>query len=192
MRRRSLPARRIPSTAVCSWRESRAGVAAQVTSGARSAPAGAERGLRGPAGHGDGVRWGEDPRLVMPRHVLTINLKDDPAAIEAYRRHHAQVWPEVVESLRQSGVQGMDIHLLGRRLVMILEIEDGLDVERVFAAHRVSNPRVAEWEALMKALQEPVDAAAPGTGWAVMERVFHLNADRSLAASPAREHSRKS
>ena len=40
----------------------------------------------------------------MSRHVFTINLRDDPAAITTYREHHRRVWPEVVESLRAAGV----------------------------------------------------------------------------------------
>ena len=59
--------------------------------------------------------------------VLMMNLKDDPAAIETYRRYHRDVWPEVLQSLRQVGVRHMDIHLLGRRVVMIVEMDDGLD-----------------------------------------------------------------
>jgi L-rhamnose mutarotase len=113
------------------------------------------------------------------RHVLTINLKDDAAAIAAYRRYHADVWPEVVESLRRVGVRAMDIHLLGRRLVMIVELDDGLDLERAFAAHRASTARVAEWEALMRSLQEPVDAARPGEWWAIMEPLFQLSPVKS-------------
>jgi L-rhamnose mutarotase len=116
----------------------------------------------------------------MNRHVLTVNLKDDPAAIAAYRRHHAHVWPEVVESLRRAGIRDMNIHLLGRRLVMIVELDDGLDLDRAFATHRAANARVAEWEALMRTLQEPVDAAAPGQWWAIMEPVFRLNDERSV------------
>jgi L-rhamnose mutarotase len=119
----------------------------------------------------------------MNRHVLTVNLKDDPAAVEAYRRHHARVWPEVLDSLRRAGVRDMDIHLLGRQLVMVVELQDGLDVTRVFAAHRTSSARVAEWEALMKALQEAVPAARPGEWWATMEPVFHLNAPNSQGSS---------
>jgi L-rhamnose mutarotase len=111
----------------------------------------------------------------MSRHVLTINLRDDPAAIAAYREHHQRVWPEVVESLRAAGVQRMDIHLLGRRLVMIVEIADGLDIHRVFAKHHATNGRVQDWERLMKSLQEPSADAPPGEGWAVMEPVFHLS-----------------
>jgi L-rhamnose mutarotase len=127
----------------------------------------------------------------MNRHVLTVNLKDDPAAIETYRRHHDHVWPEVVESLRRAGVRNMDIHLLGRRLVMIVDLDDGLDIDRVFATHRASNLRVAEWEALMRTLQEPVAAAERGDWWAAMEPVFHLGEDRAVAL-PASERSLKS
>jgi len=33
----------------------------------------------------------------MSRHVLRVDLRDEPAAIAAYREHHRRVWPEVVE-----------------------------------------------------------------------------------------------
>jgi len=111
----------------------------------------------------------------MNRHVLTLNLRDDPAAIAAYREHHQRVWPEVVDSLRRAGVKQMDIHLLGRQLVMIVELDDGLDIRRVFSTHNAASGRVAEWERLMKSLQEPAADAAPGEWWAVMEPVFRLD-----------------
>jgi L-rhamnose mutarotase len=57
---------------------------------------------------------------------------------------------------------------------MVLDLADGLDIRRVFAAHLASSPRVAEWERLMKALQEPSPDAAPGEWWANMEPVFRL------------------
>jgi L-rhamnose mutarotase len=127
----------------------------------------------------------------MNRYVLTVNLKDDPAAIETYRRHHASVWPEVVDSLRRAGVRDLDIHLLGRQLVMIVELDDGLDVKRVFTSHRASSARVAEWEALMKTLQEPVAGAPAGEWWTIMEPVFHLNADQPVGVHTS-ERSRQS
>ena len=37
----------------------------------------------------------------MTRHVLTLDLRDDPATIAAYREHHRRVWPEVIASLRR-------------------------------------------------------------------------------------------
>ena len=42
-------------------------------------------------------------------HVLTVDLRDDPAAIEAYKAHHRRVWPEVVRSLRRAGIVTAEI-----------------------------------------------------------------------------------
>jgi L-rhamnose mutarotase len=119
----------------------------------------------------------------MNRHVLTVDLRDEPEAIAAYRTHHREVWPEVVESLRAAGVRHMDIRLLGRRLVMVVELEDGLDLARVFARHAVSSPRVAEWERLMKSLQQPAPDAPPGQWWAIMQPVYRLDESEPAAAS---------
>jgi L-rhamnose mutarotase len=107
--------------------------------------------------------------------VLTVNVKDDPDAIAAYRHYHREVWPEVLQSLRNVGVTHMDIRMLGRQLVMIVELSEGVDYRRAFAIHAASSPRVAEWERLMKSLQEPVPDAKAGEWWAVMEPVFHLD-----------------
>jgi L-rhamnose mutarotase len=113
----------------------------------------------------------------MTRHVLAVDLKDDSAVIEAYKDHHRHVWPEVRRSLRRAGLADLEIYLLGRRLVMVLEVPDGVDVRRAFAAHAVSDPRVVEWEALMKSMQQPPPGSAAGEWWAVMQPVFHLHED---------------
>jgi L-rhamnose mutarotase len=110
----------------------------------------------------------------MSRYVLTVDLRDDPAAIAAYRDYHRRVWPEVQDSLRRAGVRHMEILIHGRRLVMILELNNGLDVRRVFADHAASHPRVQEWERLMQSLQEPASGAPPDEWWAVMDPLFHL------------------
>jgi len=59
--------------------------------------------------------------------------------------------------------------------VMIVEVRDGSDFRSAFEAHAASSPRVAEWERLMKALQEPAPGAPDGKWWAAMEPVFRLN-----------------
>lgn len=121
----------------------------------------------------------------MNRHVLTLDLRDDPAAIAAYRKHHAEAWPEVVSSLQNAGVRRMDIHLLGRRLVMIVELQEGLDLRGVFERHSSSSPRVVEWERLMRSLQQPPPGARNGEWWAIMEPVFRLPAPTEPAAAAA-------
>jgi L-rhamnose mutarotase len=108
------------------------------------------------------------------RHVLTVDLRQDPAAVDAYVKHHEQVWPEVLDSLRRAGIRAMDIYLLQTRLVMVIELEAGLDVRQAFTTHMAAGPRVAEWERLMKALQQPPPGAPPGSGWTPMRPVFHF------------------
>jgi L-rhamnose mutarotase len=119
---------------------------------------------------------------MITRTVLALDLKDD-AAIETYKEHHRRVWPEVLASLRRVGVHDMDIYLLGRRLVMVVETE-GPDFRRCFAAHRVSHPRVTEWEALMRSLQEPAPGTPPGDWWARMEPIFSLELAEDATSTP--------
>jgi L-rhamnose mutarotase len=127
------------------------------------------------------------------RHVLMTDLVDDPAAVERYREHHRHVWPEVVDSLRRAGIERLDIHVLGRRLVMIVELRDGLDLARAFAAHVASSPRVAEWERLMKSLQQPPPGATPGEWWTAMQPLFTLNgAESVIAVARAADQTRSS
>jgi L-rhamnose mutarotase len=118
------------------------------------------------------------------RAVLTIDLKDDPAIIETYRTHHRRVWPEVVASLRRAGLCRMDIYILDRRLVMILET-DGRDYRQCFAAHVASDPRVAEWETLMQSMQEPPPGGGHGSWWAPMEPLFELDGHHESAPGQA-------
>jgi L-rhamnose mutarotase len=107
----------------------------------------------------------------MPRQVLAIDLKDD-SVVATYREYHQRVWPEVLESLRASGVLDVQIYVLGRRVVMIANLEDGADLRRAFATRIASHPRVAEWERLMMSLQQPAPGAAEGEWWTAMEPVF--------------------
>ena len=116
----------------------------------------------------------------MIRQVLAIDLKDD-SVVETYRDHHRRVWPEVLESLRTSGVREMQIYLLGRRLVMIAELEEGSDLRRAFGERIAANPRVAEWEHLMMSLQQPAPGAGPDDWWTAMEPVFEYRAPSARA-----------
>lgn len=120
----------------------------------------------------------------MTRHVLTVDLRDDPAAIASYTVHHREVWPEVISSLRSAGVREMQIYILGRRLVMVVEI-DGVDVRAAFAQHMAAGPRVTEWETLMRGLIQPPAGAGAGEWWTVMEPIFHLQYDDRSPTTPA-------
>jgi len=116
----------------------------------------------------------------MIRQVLAIDLRDD-SVVKTYREHHRRVWPEVLDSLKTSGVIDMQIYLLGRRLVMVADLEDGGDLRRAFETRIASHPRVAEWERLMMSLQQPAPGAAAGEWWTAMEPVFEFRESANKA-----------
>ena len=46
----------------------------------------------------------------MKRYCLTLDLKNDPKLIAEYDHHHKQVWSEVLDSIKQSGILSMEIY----------------------------------------------------------------------------------
>jgi len=107
------------------------------------------------------------------RYCLALDLKDSPQLIEEYKRHHQNVWPEIAKSIREAGIEDMEIYLVGRRLFMIMEVSDRFSFEEKARADR-SKPKVQEWEELMWKFQQPLPQARPGEKWMLMERIFKL------------------
>ena len=107
------------------------------------------------------------------RYCLTLDLKDSPQLIEEYKRHHQRVWAEITQSIRDSGIEDMEIYLLGTRLFMIMEVSERFSFKEKDRADR-SNPKVQEWETLMWKFQQPLPQARPGEKWILMERIFKL------------------
>jgi len=107
------------------------------------------------------------------RYCLTLDLKDDPQLIAEYRKYHEKIWPEITASIRESGIEDMEIYLLGTRMFMIMEVRDGFSFERKADADR-ANPKVQEWEQLMWKFQWALPQAKPGEKWLRMDRIFKL------------------
>ena len=108
------------------------------------------------------------------RHCLTLDLKDDPALIAEYRKYHDEIWPEIVKSIKDSGIEVMEIYLLGTRMFMIMEVDERFSFEAKAAADK-SNPRVQEWEQLMSKFQQALPQAKAGEKWLRMERIFRID-----------------
>jgi len=107
------------------------------------------------------------------RYSLTLDLKNDPALIEEYKGHHRRVWPEISKSIRDSGIEDMEIYLLGTRMFMTVEVNEDFSFEKKSELDRL-NPKVQEWEQLMWKFQQPLPGARPGEKWLQMERIFKL------------------
>jgi L-rhamnose mutarotase len=109
----------------------------------------------------------------MRRYCLTLDLKDDPQLIAEYEKHHRKIWPEITASIRESGIEDMEIYLLGTRMFMIMEVSESFSFEKKAAADR-ENPKVQEWEQLMWKFQQALPQAKAGEKWLRMERIFKL------------------
>ena len=109
----------------------------------------------------------------MKRYCLTLDLQDDPKLIAEYKRHHRKIWPEITKSIRQAGIEDMEIYLLGARMFMIMEVNEKFSFEAKAKSDR-DNPKVREWEELMWKFQKPLRQAKPGEKWLLMDRIFKL------------------
>ena len=109
----------------------------------------------------------------MHRYCLTLDLIDDASLIREYEKWHKQVWPEIIESIRSSGIEQMEIYRVSNRLFMIMEVNAGFSFYEKGKAD-LANPKVVEWEKLMWNFQQPLPFAKPGEKWVLMDKIFAL------------------
>lgn len=107
------------------------------------------------------------------RYCMALDLKNDPVLMEAYKAHHRKVWPEILKSIRDSGISSMEIYHCENRLFMIMETEPGFSFEQKTAAD-LNNPKVREWEQLMDTYQQLLPNTEKGGKWRLMEKIFAL------------------
>jgi L-rhamnose mutarotase len=107
------------------------------------------------------------------RYCLTLDLRDDPKLIAEYKKYHQKIWPEITKSIKDAGIENLEIYLRGTRMFMIMEVNDKFSFERKAEADR-NNPKVQEWENLMWKFQQPVPGSRPSEKWQLMEKIFEL------------------
>lgn len=109
----------------------------------------------------------------MKRYCLALDLVNDDKLIAEYERHHQQVWPEILKSIRGAGISDMEIYRTGNRLFMIMETQDDFSFE-VKAKMDDGNSKVQEWEQLMWKYQQALPLAKPGEKWIILNKIFSL------------------
>src|SRR5690242_14162859 len=100
----------------------------------------------------------------MKRYCLALDLKDDPALIAEYEAWHKNVWPEIIESIKSSGISSLDIYRVNNRLFMIIEATDDFNFDKKNKMD-ASNRKVQEWETLMWKYQQAIPGSKPGEKW---------------------------
>ena|SRR6187549_375440 len=110
----------------------------------------------------------------MKRYCLALDLVNDPNLIAEYEDYHKAIWPEIKASIKDSGIDTMEIYRTGNRLFMIMETNENFSFEKKSAAD-ASNEKVQEWEQLMWKYQQALPGSKPGEKWVLMNKIFSLD-----------------
>lgn len=108
------------------------------------------------------------------RYCFALDLKKDDQLIREYENYHAHVWPEIIDSIKESGILNLEIYRVSNRLFMIMETSEDFSFDKKNAMD-AANPKVQEWESLMWKYQQALPVAQPGEKWLLMNRIFELN-----------------
>ena len=110
----------------------------------------------------------------LKKICFALDLKDDAQAISNYKEYHKAVWPEINQSLKDSGIVTAEIYNTGNRLFMIIEAAPDFSIAQKSQMDQ-NNPRVQAWETLMWEFQQTLPHAPQGTKWVLMEKIYDLN-----------------
>ena len=109
----------------------------------------------------------------MKRYCLALDLIENPALIAEYEAYHRAVWPGILSSIRDSGIEKMEIYRYSNRLFMIMEVNDMFSFEKKGASD-AGNEEVQRWEQLMWNYQQALPGSKPGEKWVLLNKIFSL------------------
>lgn len=105
----------------------------------------------------------------MRRYMFQGNVKIESLA--EYKRRHAEVWPEMLEALRQAGFRNYSIFLRHDGLLVgYFEAEDG---DGAFAAMSRTDVN-SRWQRQMAPFFEIPEGKGPDECFIFLEEVFNL------------------
>lgn len=107
----------------------------------------------------------------MKRYGMMIGLR--PEAVQPYKKYHADVWPEVLETIRRCNIRNYTIFFRDNLLFAYFEYH-GTDYQADMEQMALC-PKTQEWWAIMNPMQKPLEGNDPGQWWSDMEEVFHID-----------------
>jgi L-rhamnose mutarotase len=109
----------------------------------------------------------------MKRYCFALDLVNDPKLIRDYIEYHKIVWPEIIESLHESGIYAAEIYHVDDRLFLMIDTRASFSLEEK-VKRDAENPIVQKWEEIMWKYQKALPNAKPGEKWVLMNRIFEL------------------
>ena len=111
----------------------------------------------------------------MQRYGQVIGIKPDK--LEKYKKHHAEIWPEILDMIRECNIQNYSIYykdVNGIPLLFAYFEYVGDDYEADMAK-MAADPKTQEWWDIMMPMQQPIETGEEGEWWAEMEEAFHTD-----------------
>lgn len=106
--------------------------------------------------------------------ILTTSLVEDTLQERRYMALHqeqAQKWPEVSQGFCNASFQQLQVFEQNHQLLVIISLPKGKTLDELNPKTTENNPRVDEWNQLMKQFQRPLPEADPAQTWVAFEPV---------------------
>ena len=110
--------------------------------------------------------------------VLTANLVDNAKMQQEYVDYHKtqfEKWPEVAKGFCNADFQQLQVFKNGRQLMLVISIPKGEDLDKLNPKTTKNNPRVDDWNALMKKYQTGIEDAKAGETWIFLNKIEEKN-----------------
>lgn len=107
----------------------------------------------------------------MQRSGSVIKLK--PGKVDVYKELHANVWPNVLNMIRECNIRNYSIYFKDGFLFSYFEYHgDDFDADMNKMA---VDPNTQAWWKLTGPCQEPLETRKEGEWWASMDEFFHAD-----------------
>lgn len=106
--------------------------------------------------------------------VLTANLVADEKMQKEYVDYHTtqfEKWPEIAKGFCNADFQQLQVFKNGRQLMLVISIPKGEDLDKLNPKTTKNNPRVDDWNALMKKYQTGIEDAKQGETWILLKNI---------------------
>lgn len=111
---------------------------------------------------------GLEPVAEWDHIILSANLVADKKMQAQYLDYHQtqfEKWPDVAKGFCNAEFQQLVIYKNERQLMLIISLPKGKNLEELNPKTTENNPKVNEWNAIMKKYQEGIEGTQPGEVW---------------------------
>lgn len=106
--------------------------------------------------------------------IFTANLVDSDKMQQEYIDYHKtqfEKWPEVAMGFCNANFQQLQVFKNGRQLLLVISIPKGSSLDELNLKTTENNPRVNDWNAIMKNYQTGIEGTKPGEVWVELKKI---------------------